>query len=147
MRALVIAAILATSMAGMARADAAGDALSAKAEACIREAAPKVAASSQSLSDAVTFLVNDLCGIEVQHANAYAQSLRSLEQLKATAATTQLAGITIDQTSGELTTPPGFVVPLNTTSLMLNAMRGVAGQAPQYRAIAANTALAAARPR
>lgn len=147
MRALVIAGILAASTTGMAKADAAGDALSARAEDCIRAAAPKVAASSQSLSDAVTFLVSDLCGVEVQHANAYAQSLRSLEQLKATAATTQLAGVTIDQTTGELRTPPGFAAPLNTTTLMLNAVRAAGGQPPQYRSIAAKAVLAAARPR
>jgi hypothetical protein len=143
MKAVVIAVGLVASIAGVAKADVAGDALSAKAEDCIRTAAPRVAASSQSLSDAVNFLVSDLCGIEVQHANAYAQSLRSLEQLKATAATTQLAGITIDQATGELTTPPGFTAPLNTTTLMLNAMRVAGGQPPQYRSIAAKAVLAA----
>jgi hypothetical protein len=143
MKAIVIAGVVAASIAGTAKADAAGDALSAKAEQCIQTSAAKVAASAQSLSDAVNFLVNDLCGVEVQHANAHAQSLRSLEQLKATTAPSQLAGITIDPATGELITPPGFAAPLNTGALMLNAMRVATGQPPQYRSIAARAVLAA----
>jgi hypothetical protein len=143
MKAMLIAGLIATSLGGAAKADAAGDTLSSKAEECIRTAAPRVASSSQNLSDAVSFLVNDLCGIEVQHANAYAQSLRSLEQLKATSATNQLAGVTIDQKTGELNTPPGFSAPLNTTTLMLNALRASGGASPLYRSIAAKAVLAA----
>lgn len=143
MKAILIATLVATSLGGVARADAAGDALASKAEECIRTAAPKVAASSQNLSDAVNFLVNDLCGIEVQHANTYAQSARALEQLKATSATNQLAGVTIDQTTGELNTPAGFSAPLNTTTLMLNALRTTGGLPPRYRSVAAKAVLAA----
>ncbi len=106
MKSILLAGLIATSLGGAAWADAAGDALSSKAEDCIRSAAPRVAASSQSLTDAVNFLVGDLCGTEVQHANAYAQSIRALDQLKATSATNQLAGITINPATGELNTPP-----------------------------------------
>jgi hypothetical protein len=143
MKSILLAGLIATSLGGVAKADSTGDALSSRAEECIRSAAPKVAANSQNLSEAVNFLVSDLCGIEVQHANTYEQSLRALDQLKATSASTQLAGITINPATGELNTPPGFAAPLNTTTLMLNALRGGAGQAPRYRSFAAQAVLAA----
>ena len=144
MRTILIAGVVAASLGGAAKADPAGDALTATAEACIRASATKVAANSQNLSEAVNFLVNDLCGVEIQHANAYAQSLRSLDQLKATTASTQLAGVTIDPATGELNTPPGFSPALNATNaLMMSALRVAGGQPAQYRAMAAKAVLAA----
>ena len=143
MRAILISAIVAASVGGIANADPTADALSAKAEECIKAAAPRVAANSQGLTDAVNFLVNDLCGVEIQHANTYSQSTRALEQLKAVTASAQLAGVTIDPATGELNTPPGFAAPLNTTNIMLNALRPIAGQAGQFRSVAAKAVLAA----
>jgi hypothetical protein len=143
MKAILVAAILATSFGGVAIADPAGDALAAKAEECIKSAAPKVAANSQSLTDAVNFLTNDLCGAEVQHATTYAQSLRSFEQLKATEAPSQIVGIKIDPETGELNTPPGFSMPLNMNTVMLNAFRATSGPALQLRSFAAKLVLAA----
>jgi hypothetical protein len=142
MKPVLLAGLLAVGLGGAAGADPTGDALSAKAQDCITSAAPKVVARSRDLTDTVNFLVNDLCGVEVQHANAYVQSKQALEQLQATTASTQLAGVTIDPTTGELKTPPGFALPLNTTSIMLNALRGGA-QSADYRSIAARAVLAA----
>jgi hypothetical protein len=143
MKPVLIAGLMAVGLGGAASADPTGDALSAKAQECITSAAPKVVARSRDLTDAVNFLVADLCSVEIQHANAYAQSKQELEQLQATAASTQLAGVTIDPNTGELKTPPGFTAPLNTTTIMLNAVRGVAGQSADYRAVAARAVLSA----
>jgi hypothetical protein len=143
MKRVLIAVLFAVGAGGATSADPVGDALSTKAQECITSAAARVAARSHDLTDAVSFLVNDLCSVEIQHANAYAQSKRALEQLQATTASTQLAGITIDPTTGELKTPPGFTMPLNTTTIMLNAMRGIADQLADYRSTAARAVLSA----
>ena len=142
MKTVLIAGLIAVGLAGAANADPIGDALAAKAQDCIAAAAPKVAARSRDLTDAVNFLVIDLCGVEIQHANAYDQSKKELEQLQATTASSQLAGITIDPATGELKTPPGFEPPINVSSVMLNAMRA-AGQSSDYRSIAARAVLSA----
>jgi hypothetical protein len=143
MKAVLIAGLIAGGLGGAASADPTADALATKAQDCINSAAPKVVARSRDLTDAVNFLVNDLCSVEIQHANAYASSKLELEQLQATTASTQLAGVTIDPATGELKTPPGFALPLNTTTIMLNALRGGAGQSADYRSIAARAVLSA----
>ena len=143
MRHMLIAVLIAMGFGGAAHADPTGDALSAKARDCITAAAPKVAARSHELTDAVNFLVNDLCVVEIQHFNTYAQSKRTLEQLQATAASAQLAGITIDADTGELNTPPGFTPPPYTTTLMLNSLRAVTSPSSQFRSLAAKAVLAA----
>jgi hypothetical protein len=70
------AAVLAAASA--ASADPVGEHLTKAAEDCIRAAAPSVVARSQGLSDAVTFLVDDLCAAEVRHAEAYERNQRVL---------------------------------------------------------------------
>jgi hypothetical protein len=143
MKVVLLAVLLAASLGSAAFADPPGDALSAKAKECITSAAASVAARSHDLSDAVNFLVSDLCSVEIQHANAYFQSKRALEQLQATTASNQLAGVTVDTMTGELKTPPGFEMPLNTTTIMLNAMRAGSDQFANFRSIAARAVLAA----
>jgi hypothetical protein len=143
MKSVLIAALVAAGLGRAAFADPTGDALSAKARACITSAAPDVAARSHELTDAVNFLINDLCSVEIQHANAYAHNKKVLEQLQATAASSQLVGVSIDPATGELTTPPGFEPSMNATTIMLNALRGIADQTADYRSVAAKAVLAA----
>lgn len=142
MKLVLIAGLMAVGLGGAASADPTGDALSAQARECITSAAPKVAARSRDLTDAVDFLVTDLCSVEIDHANTYARSKQTLDQLQATAASTQLAGVTIDPTTGELNTPPGFSPPFNPTTMMLSAMR-VGAQSADYRSLAAKAVLSA----
>ena len=140
---VLLAGLFAAGLGGAAHADPTEDALAAKARDCITAAAPKVVARAHDLTDAVNFLVNDLCSVEIQHANTYVQSQRALEQLQATTASNQLNGVTIDPATGELKTPPGFTMPLNTTSIMLNAVRGMVDQIAEFRSTAARAVLSA----
>lgn len=143
MKAMLLAGIVAAGIVSSAKADPAGDALSAKADECIRAAAPKISSMSQSLTETVNFLVEDLCVEEIKHADAYAGNIRLLEGWRATTAGTQLIGITVDPTSGELKTPPGFAPPLNTSAMMLNTLRASLAPLARYRSLAAKAVLTA----
>jgi hypothetical protein len=170
MRLFLMMAIAAASFAGAARADAVEDGLTKKADACIRDQAERVSSLSQSLNEAVTFLVDDLCAVQIQHADAYVSSSRMLADWRAApvrptipvgasgrplndfekrliedAARTsdELAQVTINPETGELSTPPGFAPPLNPSSMLTSALRlGLAPHA-RYKALAAEAVIAA----
>jgi hypothetical protein len=144
MRLVLLAGLFAVGLGVTAHADPTEDALSSKARDCITSAAPRVVVRAHDLTDAVNFLVNDLCSVEIQHANTYVQSKRTLEQLQATTAANQLSGVAIDPTTGELKTPPGFTMPLDTSTIMLKALRGITDQFADYRSTAARAVLSAA---
>jgi hypothetical protein len=142
MRIIIAAAIAAVCVVGVARADPAGDALSAKAEACIKSAAPEVSRMSADPTAAVGFLVNDLCAVEVQRAESYASNSRMLGELQATMPPVALEKVSIDPVTGELRTPPGFSAPLNVSSAMLTTLRNLNPRA-RFAAFAARAILAA----
>jgi hypothetical protein len=139
---LALLAAAATLAATTANAQPPGDALTDKAQACIRAAAPKVASAAQSLTDAVDFLVNDLCSVEIQRAANYAANSQRLADWAATSASAQLVGVSVDPATGDLKTPPGFSPPFNAATTMLSVYR-MSSQGSEYRALAAREVLAA----
>ena len=169
MRLPLLIALLA-SMASVSRAaepDANGDALLRKAEACIRAQAPAAASVAQNPNEAVTFVIDGLCAVEVQHFETYQRNVLMLAGWRATpakpaievdsahpskfeqtlldqAAETNagLAKVTIDPVTGEMTTPPGFRPPLDTSSWMAVLGIGLMHQA-HLKAVAAAAVLAA----
>lgn len=145
MRLALLAVAAAMSVATTASAQPAaqaGDALTGKAQACIRAGAPKVVAAAQSLTDAVEFLVNDLCSVDIQRANNYAANAQRLADWAATSASAQLVGVSVDPATGDLKTPPGFSPPFNAGTTMLSVYR-LSAQGAEFRALAAREVLAA----
>jgi len=146
MRLALLAAAAAMSAATTATAEPPAqppaDALTGHAQACIRAAAPKVASAAQSLTDAVDFLVNDLCSVDIQRANNYAANLQRLADWAATSASAQLVGVSVDPATGDLKTPPGFSPPFNAATTMLSVYR-MSSQGAEFRALAAREVLAA----
>jgi hypothetical protein len=145
MKSILFAALAAAAIlpAATALADPAGEALEAKADACVRAQAPQVSAMSSSPNDAVNFLVDDLCGVQIQRAENYASNQRVLAVWQATMPATALANVSVDPGSGEMKTPPGFSPPLNTSSMMLSTLRNITNPRAHYRALAAQAVLAA----
>jgi hypothetical protein len=145
MKPMLLAALAAAVMlpAAPALADPAGDSLEGLASACIRAQAAQVSAMSPSPNDAVNFLVDDLCGVQIQRAENYASNQRVLAAWQATMPAGALANISVDPASGELKTPPGFSPPLNTSSVMLSTLRNLSNPRAHYRALAAQAVLAA----
>ncbi|HZZ32618.1 MAG TPA: hypothetical protein VFE10_11565 [Phenylobacterium sp.] len=145
MKSMLFAALAAAVIlpAATALADPAGEALEAKADACIRAQAPQVSAITPSPNEAVTFLVDGLCGVEIQRAETYNSNQRVLAQWQATMQAAALANVSVDPASGELKSPPGFSPPLNTSSMMLSTLRNITNPRAHYRALAAQAVLAA----
>ena len=109
MKTLLGATLASFCFLGPAVADPAGDALYAKAVACIRSAAPEVIKKAEGLTDAMNFIINGVCVVDVQHAEAYAESERTLAEWSAKESSTQMSGVTVDPNTGELKAPPGFL--------------------------------------
>jgi hypothetical protein len=143
MKSMLLAAFAVALSATSALADPAGEALDATATACIHAEAAHVAALSPSLTEAVNFVVEDLCGVEIQRTENYAGNQRILAEWQATMPPAVLANIGIDPASGELKTPPGFSPPLNASSMMLTTMRNITNPRAHYRALAAQAVMAA----
>jgi hypothetical protein len=139
---LAATVLMAAIVGGSAAAQPVQDSPTGKAEACIRAGAPAVAQANHGLTDAVDFLVDDLCGVEVQRALSYATSERTLDSWKTQVASAQLAGVSIDADTGELKTPPGFSPPFNTNA-MLDAFKGLEHRSATFKATAAKAILAA----
>jgi hypothetical protein len=170
MRQLLMMAFVAASVAGAARADAIEDGLTKKADACIHDQAARVTGLSQTLNEAVGFLIDDLCAVQIQHAETYASSARMLADWRAAPIRTsipvgvggrplndfekrlvedasrtsdQLAQVTINPETGELNAPPGFAAPLNPSSLLTSALRVGLSPHARFKAVAAEAVLAA----
>lgn len=107
MKALLLAVAIAACSLGRAAADPAEDALKAKAEACIRSAAPDVAAKAEGIEDAVQS-VGRLCGVEIIRVVDYDANARLVADWQGRSSPTQLTGVALDPLTGELHTPPGF---------------------------------------
>ena len=140
---LAATVLMAAIMGGSAAAQPAQDSPTGNAEACIRAGAPAVAQANHGLTDAVDFLVDDLCGVEVQRALSYATSERTLDSWKTQVASAQLAGVSIDADTGELKTPPGFSPPFNVSNAMLDVFKGLEHRSATFKATAAKAILAA----
>ena len=73
-------------VAGLAATLSGNDALSAlqlRAEVCIRDNASQVERNDPSLAQATTFLVDDLCAVEIGHYTNYQRSTQQLATLRA----------------------------------------------------------------
>lgn len=143
MRLVLLACSAAILFAHPALADPAGDALNASADQCIRSQAPAVSRVTPNPTDAVTFLVNDLCGVEIQRATNYETNARMLIDLRANLPPSAITGVSLDPASGELHTPPGFSPPIGVTTSMLSGMRNLLTPQARFRAVAAHAVLAA----
>ena len=142
MRLALLVAAAAMSAATTATAQPPGEALSGKAQDCIRAAAPRVASAAQSLTDAVDFLVNDLCSVDIQRAVNYSANAQRLADWAATSASAQLVGVSVDPATGDLKTPAGFSPPFNAATTMLSVYR-LSSQGSEFRALAAREVLTA----
>ena len=142
MKTYALAVAVAAAAVGVAHADPAADGLSAKAEACIRAAAPEVSRLTPNPSEAVTFLVGDLCAVEIQRAEAYAGNARTLAELQASMPPAAVANVSLDPVTGELKTPSGFAIPMGVTGSLLSSLRNQNPRA-RYAAFAARAVLAA----
>jgi hypothetical protein len=141
MRAILLSCAATVLLAHPALADPAGGGLSAKAEACIRSEAPVVSRMTATLTDAVNFLISDLCGVEVSRAENFEANSRTVSQLQATMPAPALAGVSVDPNTGDLKYPPGFSPPIGSTSALLS-MRSFTPR-PKFAAIAARAVLTA----
>ncbi|MDQ0466210.1 hypothetical protein QO010_004003 [Caulobacter ginsengisoli] len=84
-RRLAILTLLALGLtAGAANAAESPDLarLTGKAEACIRAAVPSVERVEPSLADGVTFIVHDLCAVELGNRQRYIQNSALIETMK-----------------------------------------------------------------
>jgi hypothetical protein len=167
LRALVV---LAAAACRAAEADPASDALQQKAELCIRSQAPAAAAVSPNPNDAVSFLIDGLCAVEVERAQSYIRNTQMLagwradsdrpdpliapghtptpfeqSRIDAAAATAaQLKTMVVDPSTGELNTPACFNAPIGGTgSAMLTSLTAVLSQTARFRMVAASAVLAA----
>jgi hypothetical protein len=133
--------------------------LAGKAEACIRARAGEVSHYARSMSDAVSFLVEDLCARQVDVFGRYRQSESWLASLKSGQATgdrqgdedgvadaafaarqkAALEATRIDPDTGELVPPPG-----GNGAVVVEVLSGIgARQDGRFRAVAAEAVLAA----
>ncbi len=141
MRAALLATTMLLATVRTALADPVEDALYQKANSCIEINAAKVGALSPNPHEAVNFLVDDLCVTDISHIENYAQNAQTLTQWRATQAASQLAGVSINSTTGELITPPGFSPPLNASLALVNALHNSVAAREKLRAIAAQAVL------
>ena len=78
---------LATALLGPGAALAApqdpGAALRLAAAQCLRSNAVRATAATQTLTEAVSFLVDDLCANEIARSNTYQTSMKTLEEMQA----------------------------------------------------------------
>jgi hypothetical protein len=74
------------TVAAGAKADPASEAVHARAVACIQSHAADAERSSADLADAAVFLVQDLCGVEIDVLDRYRESEESLAEARLTAA-------------------------------------------------------------
>jgi len=144
MRTLLLAVAIATCTLGRATADPAEDALRAKAETCIRSAAPEVAAKADSLMDAV-YAVGWVCGVEVSRVETYDTNARTLADWEGRSSSDQLAGVALDPLTGELKTPPGFKMEWDSASATVLELTRVTPR-EELTALAARAVVAARTP-
>lgn len=155
--------------AAVSAPDDPGAVLRAAAEQCLHANAPRVTAATQTLTEAVSFLVEDLCVQQISRASQYQVSVKTLATLQAnppkprftTSADHPTLGsyeqqqnadaerqavlvkeLKVDPETGELVTPPGF-----DSTVALRATTGwifevVFAQA-EFKAVAAESVLAA----
>ena len=170
MRRTIIASLAASAIAATCQAaplDATGQAMLGKAETCIKSQAPAAAAVSKSPNDAVSFILEGLCAVEVQRFETYQRNLATLAGWRATPVkpviavdpahpspldktmldqaaqtTSDLAKVTIDPETGDMVMPPGFRAPMDTATMM-NALYRGAEQRARFQAVAASAVLAA----
>ncbi len=172
MRLTTLTVLTAALAAQAAAADPVGDHLMAAAETCIRSGAPKVAAQTQGLSDAVSFLIDDLCAPDIRHLEAYDRNSRLLAVIhadlpkpKAASAAGSgdqaapasgpagamkslgmLQAILIDPDTGDLTVPAGAKPSLSAPLMFANWFSGGYASSAAHarlRSIAAQAVLAA----
>ncbi len=158
MRTIILGALAALALAGAARAQQTGESLAKAAETCIRGQAPRVVGQSQSLEDAVNFLVDGLCAADIRHFEAYDRSSRLLAAVKpqgkggdtpaggAAKALAMLALVTIDPETGDLAAPAGansiMSTPLTIANWFGGGFASTAAHA-RFRTLAAQAVLEA----
>lgn len=81
--AIALGGVLSATSALSAPPPAAEEALARKAESCVKERAPEVARYAKSMTEAVDFLVDDLCAVSIGHYRAYRQSAAWLQTMTA----------------------------------------------------------------
>ncbi|HEV2364356.1 MAG TPA: hypothetical protein VGS12_09200 [Caulobacteraceae bacterium] len=155
MRAIIGAAVAAATLAlaQTARADATGDRLERAADDCIRTASAQVVAQSASLSDAVTFLVDDLCAPDIRHAEAYQRNVQLLGVLRTRGKDSKDAAAAgeaaLDPKTGDLTIPGDIkgngAIPLMLANWFGERIGAGAAQA-RFRSVAAHAVLEAHGP-
>ncbi len=79
---LAAAGILMASSAVSAPATGPQEALAQKAEACLKARAPEVATVTKSMSDGVSFLVDDLCAGRIEAYSAYQRNAAMLASMQ-----------------------------------------------------------------
>ena len=154
MRAIIgaLAGAAALTLAQAALADPAGEGFERAADDCIRGNATRVAAQSASLSDAVSFLVDDLCAPDIRHAEAYQRNVELLGVLRTREGSKDAAaagGAALDPKTGDLTIPGDIkgngAIPLMLANWLGERVGAGAAQA-RFRAVAAQAVLDARRP-
>jgi hypothetical protein len=144
MRHFLLLATAAVVTASPASADQVGDALAAKAEACIRSEASTVSRMTPNPNEAVSFLVGDLCSVEIQHVESYEMNSRMLTQLQANLPAPALKGVSVDPATGEIDAPPGFSPPIGVaTNILTSTFRSQAQTRARFAAFAARAVLSA----
>jgi hypothetical protein len=165
-----VTALLAPATAPAATDDP-GAVLKAAAEQCLRSNAVRVTPATQTLTEAVSFLVEDLCATEIARSVEYRTSMKMLAAMQAnppkpqftTSAAHPTLGafeeqqnanadeqarlvkqLRVDSASGELITPPGFdpTFALRATT-MFGPIFSVAFAQADFKAIAAQAVLEA----
>jgi hypothetical protein len=80
---VTVAAVLLGPCVARASPDDPAATLRGAAEQCLRSNAARATAASQTLTEAVTFLVDDLCASEISRSNTYQASVKTLEAMQA----------------------------------------------------------------
>ena len=124
MKTLLLGAAIAVCALGRAYADPAEDALRAKAETCVRTAAPQVVPRADDLTDATNTLYR-LCGVEITRVEDYDANAHTLADWQGRSSPAQLNGVVLDPLTGDLKTPPGFKMEWDSASASISELKRV----------------------
>jgi hypothetical protein len=144
MKPLLLAVAIAACTVGRVAADPAEDALRAKAEACIRSAAPDVAAKAEGVEDAIQGVAR-LCNVEIARTINYEANARTLADWQGRSSSAQLVGVALDPLTGELKTPPGFKMEWDSSAANLRELKRITPQ-EELDAFAARAVIDARKP-
>jgi len=166
---VALAAALLGPGAARAAPDDPGAALRSAAEQCLASNAARVSASTQTLTEAVSFLVDDLCAEQITHVSQYRTNMKTIAALQANPPQPQFTAsaerpvlgafedqqnasaarqtelikqLKVDPATGELITPPGFDSTLSLRS-MAGSIFQISITQSEFKASAAKAVLAA----